>query len=153
MPDTRMRSRAHQHSPPHRHRRPSSSDHHLQWPKPQEPVPADIPEPPPRLIRNLAVRAFEVIDGTRTAAQLGPWITPLVARRLERLRAMHEERRRVLGDQRRSVPEAGPAHITRPRPNVAEASVTLHTAMRAYAVPMRLEYLRRRWIATSLTVL
>ena len=153
MPDTRRRPRVHSH--PYRSRRTPSSEHtarHAHSP-PAPPAPEEIPEPPPRLIRNLAIRAFEVIDGTRTAAQLGPWITPLVARRLERLRAMHEERRRVFGDQRRSVPEAGPAHITRPRPNVTEASVTLHTAMRAYAVPIRLEYLRRRWIATSLTVL
>lgn len=115
--------------------------------------PPDPAPPPHRFIQTLAVHAYEVLDGARAVAQLGPWITQSVAAELIARRAARTERRTLYRDQRRVVPVAGRVHLHQPTPHTIEATVVLRTKVRAAAVAIRLEYSRARWRATHLTVL
>ncbi|UOQ61661.1 Rv3235 family protein [Leucobacter rhizosphaerae] len=129
-------------------------------PVPLAPVPAPLPAaaldiPPPDLsvVRLLAVYSYEILDGSRAVGQLGGWITREVAEHLTARRAARTERRTLTRDTRRSVPVPGPVHLSRPSPLVTEVTIILTTPARSTAVAMRLEYLRQRWRATTLTVL
>ena len=116
-------------------------------------APLDIPPPDLTIVRLLAVYSYEILDGSRAVAQLGGWITRDVAEQLTARRAARTERRTLYRDTRRSVPIPGPVHLSRPAPLVTEVTVVLTTEVRSTAVAMRLEYLRKRWRATELTVL
>lgn len=113
----------------------------------------EIPAPSPGFVRALAVQGFEVVEGIRTVAQLGPLVSLGVARRLTTMRAVRNERRAVYRDERRRVPRAAGVRIDRHSPDAAEAAVVLHVDARAHAVAMRLEWAHRHWRATDLTVL
>ena len=115
--------------------------------------PALPPEPDHRTVQGLALRAFEVLEGMRAIAQLGPWITPQVAERMRGRRALIIERRTLTKDTRRFVARPGPAHVCRPRHGVIEAAVVLHGGHRSIAVAMRFEVVTGRWRTTDLTVL
>ncbi|MFV0434463.1 MAG: Rv3235 family protein [Leucobacter sp.] len=104
-------------------------------------------------IQRLALYAFEVLEGIRSVAHLGSWITPEVACALAERRAARTERRSAYRDERRTVPTPGRTHVSRPRPDVLEATVVLHALSRATSVVLRFEYLRERWRATVLHVL
>lgn len=117
------------------------------------PDPAPTPEAPSeRTLRALALSAFEVLEGMRTVAQLGPWITEPVAQQLRERRALRTELRTLTRDVRCTVAEPGRAHITRTGAAI-EAVVVLHAASRSHAVALRLEVLDERWRASDLTVL
>lgn len=112
------------------------------------------PPPPSREFTSmLVVRAIEVLDGTRTVSQLRGFITGEVAERLAMHRNIRAERRAVYRDERRRVPTPGSVHLSFPREDVAEAAVTVYLGGQAVATALRLEHLRGRWRATSLTVL
>lgn len=113
----------------------------------------DRPPPDVRTIQKLALYAFEVLEGARSAAQLGPWLLPDAAAQLDERRARRVERRTLCKDRRRVLATPGPAHIDRPAPNVVEATVVLHADPRSTPVALRFEYLGRRWRITDLTVL
>jgi hypothetical protein len=113
----------------------------------------DIPDPSPGFVRALAVQGFEVLEGIRTVAQLGPLVSLGVARRLTAMRAARNERRAVYRDERRRVPRAAGVRIDRHSLEAAEAAVVLHVDARVHAVAMRLEWAHRHWRAADLTVL
>lgn len=104
-------------------------------------------------VRQLARAALEVIEGQRAVAQLAARIHPRVARELAERRAIHTEKRTLTRDQRRHDAVPGPAHLSRPAPEVIEAAVTLHEAHRVLAVALRFEWEHGLWRATALTVL
>lgn len=108
-----------------------------------------IPDPSPLLVRALAISAFEVLDGTRTVAQLGSRVSPAVAARLSRLRALQME----AGARRRRVPRARGVRIERVSASAAEAAAVLDTGVRVHAVALRLEVTHGRWRASELVVL
>ncbi|SDQ06123.1 Rv3235 family protein [Leucobacter chromiiresistens] len=112
-----------------------------------------VPPPPDALVQRLAVYAFEVIDGVRSVAQFGSWITPEVAAALTARRALHAERATLTRDRRRRTAMPGRAHLTAPLPHVIEATVVLHLETRSTVAAIRLEHLRDRWRATDITVL
>lgn len=113
----------------------------------------DIPPPDSHMIQKLAIYGYEVLDGSRTVAQLGCWITRDVAEELTARRAARTERRTLYKDNRRFVPLPGSVHLSQVSSRVAEATVILQTEVRATAVAIRLEFLHKRWRATVLTVL
>lgn len=113
----------------------------------------DIPLPDLNIVRRLAIYSYEVLDGTRSVAQMGGWITREVAEQLSARRSARTERRTLYRDDRRSVPTPGPVHLSRPAPLVTEITIVLRTEARSMAVAMRLEYVRDRWRATELTLL
>lgn len=120
------------------------------------PAPLDEPGVPhidTRAIQRLALYAFEVLEGTRSVAQFGGWITAEVADRLAERRALRTACRSLYRDRRRIVPIPGRVHLDRPSPHVIEAAVVLRAEPRSTAVALRLEYIRERWRATDLTVL
>lgn len=126
---------------------------HVPLPVPLLSEELSIPPPDHQVIRTLAVYGFEVLDGSRSVAQLGAWITREVADQLIARRTARTERRTLYRDERRTVPVPGPVHLSLSSPIVAEATVVLQTGERFTAVAMRLEYLREKWRATNLTVL
>lgn len=108
---------------------------------------------PERLAQNLAMRAVEVLAGTRSLDQLNMWITEDVAQEFLLRRALHREKRAVAGE-RRTIPHAlGSSRISRPRDGVVEAVVTIHSRVKSRAVAVRLESIDHRWRATALSVL
>lgn len=113
----------------------------------------DLPPPDARVIQKLALYAFEVLEGARSATQLGTWILPDVAAQLTERRARRVEQRTLCKDSRRVISVPGPVHIGRPAPDVVEATVVLHAEPRSTPVALRFEYLRERWRVTELTVL
>ncbi|WP_146120090.1 Rv3235 family protein [Leucobacter massiliensis] len=114
---------------------------------------SDIPPPPTITIQKLALYAFEAVEGTRTVAQLGQWITSDVAAALAERRAARTERRTLYRDARRIVACPGPAHLDRPSSSVIEATVVLYAEPRSRSVALRFEHDGGRWRATELTVL
>ncbi|WP_058594242.1 Rv3235 family protein [Leucobacter chromiiresistens] len=112
-----------------------------------------VPPPPEALVQRLAVYAFEVIDGVRSVAQLGSWVTPEVAAALTARRTLHAERATLTRDRRRRTATPGRAHLAAPLPHVIEATVVLHLETRSTVAAIRLEHLRDRWRATDITVL
>ncbi|RGE19500.1 hypothetical protein D1J51_11545 [Leucobacter sp. wl10] len=113
----------------------------------------DIPGPSTATIQKLALYAFEVLEGSRSIAQLGGWITREVASALLERRAVRTERRTLYRDARRVVACPGPAHIDRPLPHILEATVVLYAEPRSRSVALRFEHSGDRWRATDLTVL
>ncbi|WP_449283071.1 Rv3235 family protein [Leucobacter sp.] len=113
----------------------------------------DVPPPEIMTIQKLALYAFEALEGSRSVAQLGGWITREVATALLERRAARTERRTLYRDARRIVACPGPAHIDRPLPHVIEATVVLYAEPRSRSVALRLEHNGSRWRATELTVL
>ena len=111
------------------------------------------PVPDARAFQALALRAFEALQGVRSIAQLGPWITPEVAEGMRSRRSLIIERRTLTKDTRRLVARPGPVHICAPSGGAIEAAVILHAQHRAIAVAMRFEVVSGRWRATALTVL
>jgi hypothetical protein len=114
---------------------------------------ADVPPPAVMTIQKLALYAFEALEGSRSVAQLGGWITREVAAALLERRAARTERRTLYRDARRVVACPGPAHIDRPLPHIIEATVVLYAEPRSRSVALRLEHNGSRWRATDLTVL
>lgn len=104
-----------------------------------------IPEPPARFVRALAAHAFEAVEGMRSIAGLGGAISVAAARQLALQRNLLRERRQVYRDRRQCVPSPGRMHLCRVQPDLAEASVVLHTEHRSYAVALRLEWVHGRW--------
>lgn len=113
----------------------------------------EIPDPTLDFVRALAVQGYEVLDGSRSVAQLGPLVSVGLTRHLTALRAVRNDRRIVYRDQRRKAPRAAAARIFRVSRVIAEASVVLHVGPRAHATALRLEWAHRHWRATELTVL
>ncbi|QBE48558.1 Rv3235 family protein [Leucobacter triazinivorans] len=114
---------------------------------------ADVPAPSTLTIQKLALYAFEALEGCRSVAQLGGWITREVATAIQERRAARTERRTLYRDARRIVACPGPAHIDRPLPHIVEATVVLYAEPRSRSVALRLEHNGTRWRATDLTVL
>jgi len=114
---------------------------------------APPPDPDPEFVKALAVRGYEVIDGSRTVAQLGPLVSVGLARQLAAQRALRSDRRIVYRDRRRRVPHATTARIDRSADAVAEAAVVLHLGPRVRAVALRLEWVHQHWRACELFVL
>ncbi len=112
-----------------------------------------IPDPSQRFLGALALQGFEVLDGTRTVAQLAGAVTLELAAHLSQVRAARHERRQLYRDTRRVVPRLGRIHLCRVTDRASEASVVLHLEQRTHAVAIRLEWSRERWRASSLTVL
>lgn len=112
-----------------------------------------IPDPSTRFVRALAAHAFEVVEGIRSIAQLGPAISVTAARQLAEQRAALRERQQAFVDARRCAPSPGPAHMCRVEAHVVEAAVVMHTIRRSYSVSMRLEWAHRRWRACDVFVL
>ncbi|MEJ6488255.1 Rv3235 family protein [Leucobacter sp. USCH14] len=115
-------------------------------------APAVAP-PPDAFVQRLAVYAFEVLEGVRSVAQFGGWITPEVAAAFRARRALRAERESLMRDRRRRTATPGRAHLTSPLPHIIEATVVLHTDVKSHVVAIRLEHLRDRWRATDITVL
>lgn len=113
----------------------------------------DVPPPEIVTIQKLALYAFEALEGSRSIAQLGGWITREVASALRERRAAHTERRTLYRDARRIMACPGPAHIDRPLPHIVEATVVLYAEPRSHSVALRFEHSDGRWRATDLTVL
>lgn len=112
-----------------------------------------VPPPPRAFVQRLAVYAFEVLEGVRSVAQFGGWITPEVAAALKARRALRAERETLTRDHRRRTVTPGRAHLCTPLPHVIEATVVLHAEARSTVVALRLEHRRERWRATDITVL
>lgn len=116
--------------------------------------PKQTPEAPPAaIVQKLALFAFEVLEGMRSASQIATWITPGVVAALQSRRALRAERECVTRDRRRRVAVPGPAHLCQPLPQVIEASVVLHLDSRSTVVALRFEHREDRWRATDITVL
>ena len=115
-------------------------------------APAVAP-PAAAFVQRLAVYAFEVLEGVRSVAQFGGWITPEVAAAFKARRALRAERESLMRDRRRRTATPGRAHLTFPLPHIIEATVVLHTEVRSTVVAIRLEHARDRWRATDITVL
>lgn len=113
----------------------------------------DVPPPEIVTIQKLALYAFEALEGSRSIAQLGGWITREVAAVLLERRAARTERRTLYRDARRVTACPGPAHIDRPLPHIVEATVVLYAEPRSRSVALRFEHNGSRWRATDLTVL
>lgn len=146
--------------PASRPRRIIGSITHPQTPPPRRlrgvapfPDEGDMPDPELSFVTVLAVFAVEISEGSRPVAQLGNWITEGVADELRTRYAASIERRTLYRDTRRTVPKPGSVVTSKPAPNVFDAAVVMHLNARTIAVALRLEYLRQRWRATSLTVL
>lgn len=119
---------------------------------PQRTGTSGMPDPE-RLAQSLAMRAVEVLAGTRSLDQLNTWITEDVAREISLRRALHREKRAIAQD-RRTVPHAlGSSRISAPCDGVVEAVVTIHSRVKSRAVAVRLESIDHRWRATALSVL
>lgn len=112
-----------------------------------------IPDPSRRFVSMLAAHAFEVVEGTRSIGQLGAAVSVGAGRQLDAQRTALRERRQVYRDRRRCIPSPGSVRLFRVRPDLAEASVVLHTEHRVHAVALRLEWVHRRWRACELYVL
>lgn len=111
------------------------------------------PPPENHTVRRLALYAFEALEGTRSIAQLGSWLTTELAQSLAERRAARLERRSLYRDDRRTMAAPGPAHLQQVSPEAIEATVVLHAGQRATAVALRFECTGSRWRATELTVL
>lgn len=111
---------------------------------------ADLPS---RTIQRFALFVFEVVEGQRSTAQLSSWISDDVVTSLRECRSGRTQLRSLCGDTRRVVAVPGPAHVNRPNASIIEAAVVLRAKARATAVALRFEFLRGRWLATSVTVL
>ncbi|QIM18009.1 hypothetical protein G7066_03740 [Leucobacter coleopterorum] len=105
------------------------------------------------MIQKLAIYGYEALDGSRSIAQLGAWITRGVVEQLTSRRAAWTERRSLYRDNRRLVPVPGKVHLSQLSNRVAEATVVVQTEVRSTAIAIRLEFLHQRWRATDLTVL
>ena len=112
-----------------------------------------VDPPPDAFVQRLAVYAFEVLEGVRSVAQFGGWITPEVAAALKARRALRAEREALTRDRRRRTATPGRAHLSTPLPHIIEATVVLHIDSRSTVVAIRLEHRRERWRATDITVL
>jgi len=112
-----------------------------------------IPDPSEKFVRALATHAFEAVEGVRSIAQLGTAITLNVARQLAQQRDLLRERNSLSHDTRRCIPYPGRMHLCRTLPRLAEATVVVHTARRAHAVALCLEWVHGRWRACELHVL
>ncbi|MFC7764701.1 Rv3235 family protein [Leucobacter soli] len=104
-------------------------------------------------MRALAVQGFEVIEGSRTLAQLGPLITVGLARSLSAQRAGAGDRRVVCRDARRARPRPTTVRIDRPVAHIAEAAIVLRVGDVARAVALRLEWAHQHWRATEFFLL
>ena len=113
----------------------------------------DAPKLDPEIVAKLAVYAVEILDGSRSMTHLAAWVTEEVAQEIFARRALHAERRSIYRDGRRSVPQPGRVHMSRPFPHIVEAVVMMHTPARSFTVAVCLEFSRQRWRATCLTVL
>lgn len=116
-------------------------------------VAAGAPPLTHRFIGKLAVFLFETVEGTRTIGQLGSWVSLPAAAQLAEHRALVVERRSLYKDVRRVVPTVQRVRVSQPSQYTAEAAIVLNTAGRSRAVAIRFEVVRRRWQATSVTVL
>lgn len=116
--------------------------------------PRIMPTPPSEVyVRQLARAALEVLNGQRAVAQLAARVSASVTRELAERRAIRTEKRTLTRDHRRHNVVPGRAHLSRPAPDVIEASVSLHEAHRTTATAIRLEWEHGGWRATVLTVL
>ncbi|GEM_PF-3016174 len=112
-----------------------------------------VPEPPAHFVRMLATHAFEAVEGIRSIAQLGYGISVGAARHLAEQRKLLRESRDLYRDHRHCAPSPGPMHLCRISLMRAESTVVVHTAIRAHAVTLSLEWAHGHWRAWDITVL
>lgn len=109
-----------------------------------------IPEPHPALVRAIALQAHESIEGVRSIASLGGSITQAVAQHLHERRQLRDDQRRRNRDPRVVHAHPHSVHLSRPAPRITEATVVCFARGHAFAVALRLEWLNRRWRATTI---
>lgn len=112
-----------------------------------------IPDPQARFVRLLAAHAFEAVEGIRSISQLGGVLSVGAARQLAQQRNALRERNAVYRDPRQCTASPGRMRLCRVLPDVAEASVVVHTERRAHAVALRLEWVHSRWRASEVHVM
>lgn len=110
-------------------------------------------ELPQSTIQRFALYAFEIVEGSRSIAQLSSWISGAVIAKLHECRSGRTQQRSLCKGKRRIVPVPGPVHQHQPEPGVVEAAVVLRAEPRSTVVALRFEFLRGRWLATDVTVL
>lgn len=126
--------------------------HLVAVPPPTEPD-IHIPDPPEALVRALATRAYEVVQGLRNIAQLGPSVTVGATRQLLAQRAALTELHSFFRDPHLAITRVGGSRICRLQSQTAEASVVIHTDRRTCSVALRLEWLHGHWRASELHVI
>lgn len=115
--------------------------------------PDAIPPPRPEMLGRVALQAYEVIEGTRSLAQLGNLISFELSLQLAEVRAARQEQQQVTQDFRYATAQCGRIHVCPVIDGVVEAAVVLHTSRRSHAVAIRLEWAHQRWRASYLAVL
>lgn len=104
-------------------------------------------------IQLFALYAFEIVEGSRSIAQLSRQVSATVIQKLHECRSVRTQVRSLCGDQRRVVAVPGPVHHHMPHRGAVEAAVVLRSATRSTAVALRFEFTRGRWLATDVAVL
>jgi hypothetical protein len=114
---------------------------------------SDLPDPG-ETARSLALCVAEILTGAREVDTISRWITDEVHRHLQHRAAVAARARSVSRHaHRRAVIRVGGVVLDRPRDDVVEAAVVVHTRSRARAVAIRLEPRNGRWRATAIGVL
>lgn len=112
-----------------------------------------LPDPLP-LLENLSRCVIEVLAGARELDQLARWVTDDVYRHLLKRVVLAARARAVkAAPVRRPQLSMGHTIVCRPRPDVVEAVVVVHSRARTRAVAIRLEGLDSRWRASAVSVL
>jgi len=112
-----------------------------------------LPDPVP-LLENLSRCVIEVLAGARELDQLARWVTDDVYRHLLKRVVLAARARAVkAAPVRRPQLSMGHTVVCRPREDVVEAVVVVHSRARTRAVAIRLEGLDNRWRASAVSVL
>lgn len=97
----------------------------------------------PELYARMVARAIaDAVTGTRTPAQLRPWLTRNVQRRVV-------VAARLAGGVRYTADAVHVGHLS---PTVVEATATLHAHDHAHAMAFRLEARGRSWVCTAVEI-
>ncbi|MFN8125788.1 MAG: Rv3235 family protein [Candidatus Nanopelagicales bacterium] len=110
-------------------------------PVPRHPVPP-LPDDTSRWIARICAAVAEVAAGDRAARQLFTVMTPSALELLQR-------RARVTGTRNGPIRGVGSLRLSRPRPDVIEATAVVQGSRRYQAVALEIRRRRGRWLVTA----
>jgi len=104
-------------------------------------------------IRNLALRAVEVIYGLRPLEQVSRFVDTETMHQLHMQRKLQQEKHSIEGGGKRIVPMPGRVVSSALHSKKLHATVVMHTPERSFSMVVRIERELDRWRATELMML
>lgn len=116
-------------------------------------IESEIPSISDTMVRQVALKIYESVNGFRPLEQLANWVSPHIIARLSLVRNLQTERDEVYSLGNAVLPMPGRVLISEFSPTRVFTVVALHSSPRAAVIMMTFDYNHTRWRASEVNLL